>query len=397
MKKKLRVAHIILEYHPIVGGAQRQLALLAPHLRAQQVENVVLTRRYPSLSAFERIDDVPVYRLPAPGPKAIASLLFTLAALWQLRRLQPDVLHAYSLFSPLTTAVVARRLIHAPVVVKVLRGGQLGDVQRMQARSSGPRRLESFRDQVAAFIAISQEIDAELASIGVPPARRPFIPNGVDTERFRPPDPAEKTHLRAELARQFMPGEQLTGPLAVYTGRLVSEKRLDLLISAWQTVRDRIPEAVLWIIGSGQQADRLRQAAGAGVYFTGRQEDVLSFLQAADLFVLPSATEGLSNALLEALSAGLACVVTAVGGAPDVITHRQDGWLVPPNDVQALEAGLLHLLDAPAERRQIGQAARACMVAEYALPTVAGRLRQLYEDALAGNPAAVVKPQVNEL
>lgn len=387
MKNRLRIAHVILEYHPIFGGAQRQLALLAPHLREQGLENFVLTRRYEGLAAFEQVGEMPVHRLPAPGPKPVASLVFTASTLWKLGRLKPDVIHAYSLFSPLTIAVSARRLLGAPVVVKVLRGGELGDVQRLLARRSGPRRIAAFRDQVAAFITISREIDNELASIGVPPDRRPFIPNGVDTERFSPPEASERKRLRAQIANEFMEGNPYTGPLVVYTGRLVPEKRLDLLLAAWEKVYKQMPEAALLIVGSGEQDKTLRQAAGPGVYFTGRQNDVLAFLQAADLFVLPSATEGLSNALLEALSTGLACLVTAVGGAPDVVTHGQNGWLVPPDDMLALESGLLALLKNQDCRQRLGQAARARMTADYALPSVASRLRCLYDDVLSGFPA----------
>ena len=81
----IRVVMVILEYHPIVGGAQRQLALQAPQLQALGVEVIVLTRRYPGLAAQEMIDGVTVIRVPAPPPKLLAALVFTLAALRQLR------------------------------------------------------------------------------------------------------------------------------------------------------------------------------------------------------------------------------------------------------------------------------------------------------------------------
>ncbi|MGB4868713.1 MAG: glycosyltransferase family 4 protein, partial [Candidatus Promineifilaceae bacterium] len=230
MTKRLRVDMIILEYHPIVGGAQRQLAMVAPLLQARGVDVRILTRRYDDLPPFEVIEGIPVHRLPAPGPKLVAASAFALAAYGAIRRSPPDVIHAYSLFSPLSTAVWAKKRLGIPVVAKVLRGGLLGDIARMRQKPFGTRRLASYRRQVDGFITISQEIDAELAGIGVPADRRFFIPNGVDLARFRPLEAAAKAAKRRELG---LPD----GLLALFTGRLAAEKRVDQLVALWPSVR----------------------------------------------------------------------------------------------------------------------------------------------------------------
>ena len=182
----LRVAMIIQGYAPRLGGAERQLQALAPLLVERGVEVHVLTRLYPGLQAYEEIDGIPVHRLPAPGPKASAALIFSMAALRLLKRLQPQVIHAHELLSPTSTALLARRLWGTPVVAKVLRGGYLGDIGKLKRKPFGQQRLHSLRDGVDMFIAISQEIDAELAEMGVPSERRCFQPNGVDRARFHP-------------------------------------------------------------------------------------------------------------------------------------------------------------------------------------------------------------------
>ena len=297
MKPTLRIAMIIQAYLPHVGGAERQLAALAPLLRQRGVEIQVITRRYPGMSEYEMIDGVPVYRLPIPGPKAVASLVFTLSALSLLNRLKPDLIHAHELLSPTTTAAAAKRWLGIPVVAKVLRGGMLGDLAKLQRGFGGVRRMTAFKRLVDGFIVISQEIEQELLLWGVPTAKRFFIPNGVDTHRFKPVSPATKQLLRPRLG---LP----QGPVALYTGRFVAEKCLDQLISVWPQVRVIFPQAHLLLAGSGPQEAALRRMAGDGVMFLGQVEDVLPYLQAADLFVLPSATEGLSNAMLEALATG---------------------------------------------------------------------------------------------
>jgi glycosyltransferase involved in cell wall biosynthesis len=374
---------IIQGYHPLVGGAERQLAAFAPELQALDVELHILTRRYKGLLPFEVVNNVPVHRLPIPGPKPTASLTFTFTALPLLRRLRPHILHAHEVFSPATTATAAKRVLGGtPVVVTAHRSGPLGDVQRLLKKFMGPQRMQTFQQQVNAFVVISQEIDAELAGVGVPDSRRVFIPNGVDTQHFAPLTPEEKIAQRQKL------GAPAAGPAAIFTGRLAPEKRVHHLVNVWPAVRAAHPEATLLILGVGPEETALKHAAGPGVIFAGRIENVAPYLQAADMFVLPSAAEGLSVAMLEAMSCGLAAVVTRVGGAVDVIRHGDNGWLIPPpspDDPAALQAALLTLAADPAKRADLGQRARASVVNEYSLPVLAKRLRDLYERLLT-NP-----------
>lgn len=372
MNARLRVAMIIHSYHPRVGGAEQQLMAIAPLLQARSVDVHILTRRYPGLAAYEMVNGVPVHRLSIPGPKPVASLSFTVAALPLLRKLRPNVIHAYDMRSPATTAIAAKRLLNVPVAVKVLRGGAMSDFAALRSMPFGARRLASFVKQIDAFVTISQEIEAELDAYNVPSSRRHFIPNGVDTTRFAPLAPDEKRTLRTRLGL-------LDVPTVIFTGRLAPEKRVQHLLAVWPTVRKHYPDATLLLLGAGPEEAMLRQQASPGVQFLGLQQDVTPYLQAADVFVLPSATEGLSNALLEALATGLPALVTAVGGAPDVIEHQRHGWLIGPDDVPALEAALLTLLGDPELRARLSANGRERIVQEYALSVTADRLRTMYD------------------
>lgn len=377
MSRPLRVAMLTQAYHPLIGGAERQLKSVAPLLRARDIEVVVVTRRYPGLAPYELVDGVPVHRLPMPRVEALASPVYTAAALPLLRRLRPDVLHAYSLFSPLTTALLAKRMLGAPIAVKVLRGGELGDVARVGRKFSGARRLALARRQVDAFISISAEIGRDLRAAGMPEARLAHIPNGVDTARFAPLTPADKAGLRAALG---LPG----GPLVIYSGRLYPEKRVQHLCDLWPALREADPDACLLVVGYGPEEAALRRSAPPGVLFTGAVDDVVPYLQAADIYVLPSAAEGLSNSMLEAMSCGLPAIATAVGGAPDVIEHGVNGWLTPPDDLARLGDALRTLLVDARLREALGARGRERVVRAYALDNVAAELRMLYEQILAG-------------
>jgi glycosyltransferase involved in cell wall biosynthesis len=374
----MRVAMLILEYHPINGGAQKQLAALGPRLQRRGIEIHVLTRHVDGYPARDVVDGIPVSRLPAPGPKASASAVFTAAAMLRLRELAPDVVHAHSLFSPTTVAILAHRFLRVPTVAKVLRGGEPGDVTRIGRKAFARLRTAAIRQHIDRFAIISQEIDAELGAIGVAAEKRIELPNGVDLERFQPLTPTARNAQRSSLGVE-------EGPLVVFCGRLVPEKGVDRLLDAWRKVREHRPEAQLVILGGGPLESGLRAAAGPGVRFAGELSDVSPWLRAADAFVLPSSAEGLSNAMLEAMAAALPIVATRVGGAADCIEHGRSGLLVPPEDTNALADTLAGLLADP-HRAQLGARARAIAEQRYSLESLADRLAALYVE-LGRGPA----------
>lgn len=372
MNRALRVVMITHGYFPRIGGAERQLSALAPLLRARGVDLHVLTRQLPGVAAFEEIEGVPVRRLPASGPKAIASLAFTLASLREIARLKPDVIHAHEMISPTTAALLAKSLLGIPVVVTIHSSGAPGEVQRLKRRPLGPQRLKIYCREIDRFVILSREIETELAAEGVPPERRVVIPNGVNTGAFTPVEESQKAALRAQL------GLPAGAPLALYTGRLSPEKGVDRLVSLWPAVLADFPGACLVIAGSGPLEPSLRAAAGQGIRFTGGLNDVRPYLQAADVFVLPSDTEGMSLSLLEAMSCGLPALAFRVGGNPDLITNGETGFLANPADPNDLRAILVRLFGDEALRRQTGARARAHIMKNYDLRTCAERHHACY-------------------
>lgn len=373
-----RVAMLIQKYYPHVGGAERQIQRLAPRLRAHGFEACVITRHAAGLSRFETIDGVPVYRLPAPGPKPLAAVFYVLSAVRLLSKLRPDLIHAHEILSPASAAVLAHYLHGWPVLVKILRGGILGDIYKLKRRAFGLQRFRTLSRGVDSFVVISEEIDRELSELHVPPEKRVFIPNGVDTDLFAPlPDP-KKRQLRAELG--FPPNSLL----AIYLGRLTPEKRVDHLLHVWPEVRAACSQAQLLVVGTGEEEGGLRRrgASIGGVQFTGQVNDTMRYLQAADLFVLPSATEGLSNSMLEALSTGLPVLATSVGGTPDVISHGVNGYLIPADDLAALKNGLITLMADEPLRARLGREGRQRILKDFSLDSVAIRLGNLYHRLL---------------
>jgi glycosyltransferase involved in cell wall biosynthesis len=369
---------IIQRYLPHVGGAERQLYQLAPRLRALGYEVIILTRHEKGLKYYEVIDGVPVHRLPSIGPKALAGFTFTVSALWTLTRLKPDIVHAHEILRPASIAVTSKRINKHPVLIKILRGGGRGDVYKLKLRPMWQRYWKNLKRNVDAFLIISQEIDEELAALGLPEEKRIFLPNGVDTARCLPVSEEQKLKLRLKLS---LPPQAC---IVTYVGRLVPEKRVDYLLKIWNDMRAKHKDAVLLVIGEGSEERKLRGMNIAGVQFTGQVQDAVPYLQASDIFVLPSSTEGLSNSMLEAMSCGLPVLATTVGGAPDVIRHNESGFLIRPEDVNALRGGLETLLEDAALRFTLGSNARARIVADFSMDSVAERLAGVYDMLLKG-------------
>lgn len=367
--KRTRVAMVIQSYYPRIGGAERQIMALAPFLKALGAEITVYTRQYPGMVREEQIEGVPVKRAKIRGPKIVAALLYIFGAWAKIRRDNPDVLHAHELLSPATTAMTAKVLLGKPVVVKVLRGGYLGDIYKVRKSPFSSFRIWLLKTFIDKVISISEEITSELKELGFPEEKIVNIPNGVDTKKFSKLLVSDKKELVSKLG---LPN----GKLIIYSGRLVKEKNVVSLVEIWKDVIQVHKDAYLIILGEGPEKRDLELLAGENIHFIGQVDNVHKYLQAGDLFVLPSLTEGFSNSLLEAMACELPVVATRVGGSSEIITHNHNGILIAPDSKEELLSAILSLLDKPIET--LGKEARKTILAEYSLEEIAFRIFSLY-------------------
>jgi len=224
------------------------------------------------------------------------------------------------------------------------------------------------------FAAISDDIAREWLALGVPPGRLTRTASGVDVELFHPGPSAVEDEL-------------LPRPRVVFTGRLHPQKNLPLLLDAWVEVARKSP-ANLVLVGPGTEREALMERSRSlgiadRVQFVAAAPNPSEYLRAADVFVLPSVAEGMSNSLLEAMATALPCVVSGVGGNTDLIEHGVTGLLVPEPTPTAWSAALLSLLNDPEEARRLGRAALARVEREFALPAVVDRYVALYRELIA--------------
>jgi glycosyltransferase involved in cell wall biosynthesis len=137
-----------------------------------------------------------------------------------------------------------------------------------------------------------------------------------------------------------------------------------VLLKAWRAVRERVPTARLILAGDGPQRPQLELLAAElgiadAIEFAGLVGDLRALFAAAYGFVLPSRYEGMSNALLEAMAAGMPCIATRVSGSEDIIIENESGLLVPPEDPAALASALVTILTDHQRASSLGREARA--------------------------------------
>lgn len=219
----------------------------------------------------------------------------------------------------------------------------------------------------------------------VPAARATAVFNGIPTARFGP-DP-----LRRALARTAL-GVSPDTVLLGCVGRLVELKNHRFLLERMPALCRVHPGIALVLVGGGPLEDELRahaDALGLGdrVRILGARTDTAELLSAMDVFVLPSLTEGLSIALLEACAAGLPVVATAVGGNPEIVTDAVTGRLVEPGDAGALHDALLELATDAGMRHRLGDSARRWVEAHGSVEAMQQCYHALYLDALDGAAA----------
>lgn len=205
----------------------------------------------------------------------------------------------------------------------------------------------------------------------IPLDRIPVIFNGIDVDR------CQEKHFYGTS----------TGIKFIHVGRFSPQKNHTMLIKAFEIVHNTLPDAELILIGKGELEDQIRARVdelgmSKCVHFEGETSDVFSYLHCADVFVFPSQWEGFGLALAEAMTTGLPCVATNVGGIPDLIDDGVNGLLVDVK-VESIAKGMLQMADI-ALREKLGKAAREKAVGLFSIEVMAKRYFELYQEMMSG-------------
>jgi L-malate glycosyltransferase len=371
---RLRILMILESIFPRGGGAESQVRTLARLLRDRGHSVTVLTPRiFENEPVVQRLDGFAVCRLPYPKIRSLGTFVLWLRMLAFLRGhgRRYDAWHVHIAHYLGAIACWQGARMKKPVIVKIsgwweLERGLLR--KRGNPLSSMGRRLLL---RASTIQAISHRIETELAAHNFPARSVVAIPNAIDTSHF-PPRPAPSGN----------------GPVrVVFVGRMVPEKDLEGLFEAWRIAFPHSGVARLVLIGSGRCEDSLRALArrldiSSQIDFLGHQDHVAPHLADADVGVLPSLIEGLSNTMLELMASCIPVIASRVSGSEDFIVDDRNGWLFEPGNRPELAEKLLHAVAVGREGLyKMGRQARIDVEAAAGANVVVDRLLSLYRNS----------------
>jgi glycosyltransferase involved in cell wall biosynthesis len=365
----------------VIGGseieAQRICEALIKH---GHIVNVVCAGGAPMPDAQYWTDPkgVPVWIYARHCTGALKDVVFALQVARMLIRERRNYQLVYFLMQGLHLAVglPVARLLDKPILMKI---SSSTIIPALNKSISGRLELRWLRRWAKCVMILNEDVRQQAIDHGFSPQRLLWMPNPVDTTEFTPADPNERVRLRRTLG---VPSTALT---VLYCGRLSAVKALPSLLDAFALVSRRFPEALLILLGDGPiRAELMEQAKRLGlsnenVRFEGRIEpaEIPLWMKIADVFALVSHSEGFSCALIEAMSTGLACVVSDIPANRQLISYDEQGFLTPVGDSDAIAAAILSLLEDEFLRARMGQKARQTILDSYTIDKVRDRYEAL--------------------
>jgi len=372
IKGKIRVLHIVFSLDP--GGMENGVVNVANRLPADEFEVYFccLEKGGAFVERLRHPENVIELRKTGPG--------FSLRTVWgvlrTVLRVRPHLVHTHNM-GPLTYGVYGTLMGRLRPILHGEHGMFQGD-QATRPRIEQRGRLYRYCRKIQA---VSEGLRQYLIGLGYDGSQIVSIVNGVDTERFRP---ADKRQVRARLG---LPEE---GPWLGIVGRFDVNKKHLLLIEAFNRIAGRFPTARLLILGDkGNEKEKIHAAVEASpardrIHLAGFQPDPLPYYQALDLLTAPSAMEGLSNAVLEAMACGVPPLGHRACGNTEVVTSEVDGFLTELDTADDLARELERLLSDPEKIAEAGRRARETVVNRLSIDSMVENYARLYRAVAEG-------------
>jgi glycosyltransferase involved in cell wall biosynthesis len=363
--------------------------------------------------AFARVDDAEYEHHVATWARGLR----------RARAATADVLHLHHL-TPIHEA--AARVAPDVPVVGHLHGTELLMLEQIAAgppagwdhAAAWAERMRGWAQSCTQLVLLSEtQLERAEGLLGVDPERCAVLPNGFDPERFHRLDVDRAAHWRRHLVdapQGWAPGaaagsvryqpadaQRLAeSTVLMSVGRFTAVKRTPLLVEAFAQARRSLRSPASLVIVGGHPgewegehpAETVARIGARDVYLAGWHEhdDLPAFLAASDVLALASVREQFGQVLVEAMACAVPPIAVARYGPSEIVKPGGDaptGWLVEPDDRDALAAAIAHAIDEPAERRRRGQAARRDARSRFSWPALAGRLGDVFDEVSAGAAA----------
>lgn len=371
-----------------VGGAQKLLLSQAQwfHSKGYSVTTAFFYDKDDLGSQWDAENPFPVVDLGAwkhqKHPVANLLLLFRgLVRLWKLlRERKIDVIETYTPDSNILGLLAARL---AGVSVRV--ASHHGYIEGAPSIASKIHGWMINNDFAHRLVTVSQRVRrVAMEEEAIRPEKISVILNGIVPVTLE----GSPSTVRKQIHDEF--GVRLDGYLMLSVGRVTVQKGHTYLLDAIPAVLNAFPDTVFIIAGDGHLRETLYEESvqlgiDGSTHFLGTRSDIPELLYAADVFVMPSLWEGLPLALLEAMSAGLPVVATKVEGVESIIVDGENGYMISPQDVDALSAALIKILEDAEARAHFGRRNKDLVEQEYTIDRMCERYEELFLDLYRKN------------
>jgi len=384
----ISVVHLLPRLDSQTGGMERQASQVAAALAERNCNVIFVTCAYwarmrkDRLKIIDLFGGVPIYRIPIfRGWRLINALLFFLGGVIILILLKNryTIIHAHQIHTSGLIACALKGLLPSRrVIIKNPAGGEFGDLKQIDQMPCS-RLIKRFLLRMTdIFIGVSEETINEMADAGFQPLK--LIPNGVNTKLFAPVGAEEKLEMRNEIL-----GSVAYDYIALFVGRLGPEKNVFVLLNAVARLKLNV---LLLVVGEGALRGELQEYASTRniqqqVVFLGSVRDVHRFYQIADVFILPSLSEGLPNVLLEAMSCGTPPIGSDIASIRSLIEHKHNGYLFRNDEPKDLEQAMTDILTNRQLAHALSQNSRKSVEDGFSLDRVADEYLGLYESLVS--------------
>jgi glycosyltransferase involved in cell wall biosynthesis len=371
-----------------IGGAGRQCCKLSKALQKNNIDITIATiKPYLHHPFFKKINGINIFFLNTfrpyllkKGLRRIDVYLFIIVSLFFLykNKKKYDIIHAHSGLIAGFIAVFAGKLLKKSCLVKIMNSGSRNDIYRLKNDKNifGSKFMAKFMINCDYVIALNDLAYNELLNFGFKKNKIKIIPNGIDVyNSFQ-----KKSY---NFKNDFC---------ITYIGRLNFSKRVDILLDAINILsnKNEIFNLKLNIVGKGNLFNDLEKMVknlklDNYVNFLGELSNVEKILCKSDIFVLPSQNEGISNALLEAMAAGVPCIATDISGNRALIKNNLNGLLFKIANSQELANKIKELYRDTQLRRKLGEEARRTVYVQYNINDIAKKYIELYKNCLKIN------------
>lgn len=379
----MRILMYATYFPPHYSGAAKQALALAKRLRhlGHHIEFITLLRdKEKTKTEYEGFK---VWRIKDGRGRCREFVFwFNFFKFLLLKKNEFDILHSHgayyynSIIGPLGLLFKKKSIVKASMAKNDLAG--------MGQKRTGKLHL-NFLKLVDVYIAISKDLENEFKRYGFLSNKIFLLPNGVDTERFKPLNSREKIKKKMKLN---LSDKKL---IALTVGVFDQRKNIGWLISEWVKNKGFGTDAVLVAVGPESREDKngtflkaLKDVADSNpdlVKIVGHVSNIEDFFQTADFFILPSTNEGMPNVVLEAMSSGLPCITTKVSGCMDLVKDGKNGFTFNANNPESFHQAMIAILTC--NKFALSLTARDFVLRNYSLDALAKRYETLYHNMLS--------------